>query len=253
MMRDRSSVALAPRPVVWPPDDTEESVLGTNLHQTAIRTLIAGINEAAALAVPEGAAVPWQAGGQTMIRNLRRKDGSAYTTLPDVFVYRKPWDDARRSLNLPDDGPPALVIEVLSDETYRSDLDLEEGKGYSYARAGVREYLALDPTYAFSPDGGQGWRLADGVYRPWPRDGAGRWGSMVLPLSFGLEGARAAVYASDGHRFLREGEVERTLRIQEQRLEQERRERRAAEALAEQAREELVRLRQRLDELERDR
>jgi hypothetical protein len=38
-MRDRSSVALAPRPVVWPPDDTEESVLGTILHQTAIRTL----------------------------------------------------------------------------------------------------------------------------------------------------------------------------------------------------------------------
>jgi hypothetical protein len=253
MMRDRSSVALAPRPVVWPPDDTEESVLGTNLHQTAIITLRTGINEAAALATPEGSPALWQAGGQTLVRNHLRKDGSAYTTLPDVFVYLHPWDDARRSLNLPDDGPPALVIEVLSEETYRSDLNLEEGKGYSYARAGVREYLTLDPTYAYSPDGGQGWRLADGVYLPWPRDGAGRWGSMVVPLSFGLEGARAAVYASDGHRFLREGEVERTLRVQEHRLEQEIRERRAAEALAEQTRAELDRLRRRLEELERDR
>ncbi|HEY8744381.1 MAG TPA: hypothetical protein VIU62_14900 [Chloroflexota bacterium] len=48
-MRDRRSVALAPSPDVWPPDDTEASVMGTNLHQTAIRTLIGSINEAAAV------------------------------------------------------------------------------------------------------------------------------------------------------------------------------------------------------------
>ena len=28
----------------WPPDDTEESVLGTDLHQTTIRNLALGIN-----------------------------------------------------------------------------------------------------------------------------------------------------------------------------------------------------------------
>jgi hypothetical protein len=271
-MRDQSSVALAPSSVVWPPDDTEESVLGTNLHQTAIRHLISAINEAAAVAVPEGAAVPWQAGGQMMLRGFRRWDGSDYTTLPDVFVYRKPWNDERGSLQLATDGPPVLIIEVLSKETYEADLDLERGKGYSYARARVAEYLALDPGHRYAPEGGVGWRLVRGVYQPWRREGDGRWASQELPLAFGLEGARAAVYAADGLRFLREGEVERALQERDRRLaEQERRlaretqERRRAEAEAEQERrrreamarqeqalaDELDRLRRRLEELER--
>jgi hypothetical protein len=271
-MRDRPSVALAPSPVVWPPDDTEESVLGTNLHQTAIRHLIAAINEAAAMAAPQGAAVPWQAGGQTMLRGFRRWDGSDYTTLPDVFVYPKPWDDERGSLHQARDGPPVLIIEVLSKETYDADLNLERGKGYSYARAGVVEYLALDPGYRYAPEGGTGWRLVQGVYRPWEREQDGRWASQEMPLAFGLEGARAAVYALDGHRFLREGEVERTLQErdrqlaeQERRLARETQERQRAEAEAEQERqrrvaialqeralaEEVDRLRRRLEELER--
>ena len=179
-MRDRSSVALAPSPVVWPPDDTEGSVLGPNLHQTAIITLRTGINEAATLAAPEG---------------------------------------------------------------------------------------------------GKGRQLAEGVNRPWRREADGRWLSQGLPLAFGLEGARAAVYARDGHRFRREGEVERTrqeqqlalqerdrrLAEQERRLAREMQERQRAEAEAEQERqrreamtrqeqaltEELDRLRRRLEELER--
>jgi hypothetical protein len=269
-MHDRHNVALAPSPSVWPPDDTEESVLGTNLHQTAILILRTGINEAAAVAVPEGTAVPWQAGGQTMVRGLPRWDGSEMTTLPDVFVYLKPWDDERGSLHLAHDGPPILVIEVLSKETYRVDLDLVRGKGYTYARAGVIEYLTLDPAYRYAPDGGTGWRLERGVYRPWQREGDGRWVSETLPLAFGLEGARAAVYATDGHRFLREGEVERALRErdrlrwEEHRLREES-ERRLHEALAEQEQlrrdevarleqahaTELEQLRRRLEELER--
>ena len=253
-MGDRSGVALVPSAALWPPDDTEQSVLGTNLHQTAIRLLISGINEAAALATPEGAAVPWQAGGQTMVRGFPRWDGTSYTTLPDVFVYRKPWDDARGSLRVATDGPPILIIEVLSEETREQDLDMERGKGYSYARAGVAEYLLLDPAHRFVPDGGQGWRLADGAYRPWRPDARGRWASEELPLAFALEGARAAVYAADGHRILREGEVERTLR-----RERAEKERQLRAALAEQERlrreyaAEVEQLRRRLDEAERGR
>jgi hypothetical protein len=226
-MGDRLGVALAPAAAVWPPDDTEESVLGTSLHQTAIRTLISAINEAAAVAVPAAATLPWQAGGQTMVRGWRRWDGSAYTTLPDVFVYPKPWDDERGSLHLATDGPPMLIIEVLSKETYKADLDLEKGKGSSYRVAGVAEYLALDPSYQYAPTGRTGWRLEGGAYRPWPREHDGRWASQGLPLSFGLEGALAAVYASDGHRFLREGEVERTVQEQQRALQE--RDRRFAE------------------------
>jgi hypothetical protein len=198
-----------------------------------------------------------------MIRNFRRLDGSSYTTLPDVFVYQKPWDDARRSLSLTEDGPPALIIEVLSEETYRIDLDLARGKGFGYGQAGVREYLTLDPNYSYVPDGGRGWRQADGVYRPWKRNATGRWASAVLHLAFGLEGARAAVYARDGHQLLREGEVERALRERDRRLQNEIQERQRAEVLAEQERreelarlehahaEELALLRRRLEELER--
>jgi hypothetical protein len=264
-MRDRQSVALAPSPVVWPPDDTEESVLGTSLHQTTITNLRLGINEAASIATPDGSPLLWQAGGQTMIRNFRRPDDSDYTTLPDIFVYRRPWDDARGSLSVTVDGPPILIIEVVSDATAESNLDMERGKGYSYARAGVREYLILDPMYAELPVGGQGWRLVDGLYRPWLPDDRGRWASAELPLLFGLEGARAVVETSEGRRLLREGEIERTLRDRERQLELQ--ERRHAETMAEQellrrtelARreqahlEELAQLRRRLEELERER
>jgi hypothetical protein len=242
-MRDRAGVVVAPAPALWPPDDTEESVLGTNLHQTAILTLRTGINEAATVAGPEGAPLPWQAGGQTMVRGFPRWDGSEMTTLPDVFVYRKAWNDERGSLHLAHDGPPILVIEVLSKETYKVDLDLKRGKGYTYARAGVIEYLTLDPAYRYAPEGGLGWRLEGGVYRPWRRERDGRWLSRELPLGFGLEGARAAVYAADGHRFLREGEVERTLR----------RERAEFERQIRAAQTEQDRLRRRLEEMEHGR
>lgn len=247
-MRNLVSVALAPAPAVWPPDDTEESVMGTSLHQTAIRTLIGGINDAAAATTPEGELLLWQAGGQTMIRQFRRVDGSDYTTLPDVFVYRHPWDDTRRSLNLTDDGPPVLIIEVLSNETYENDLDEVKGKRYSFQQAGVREYLTLDPEHQCTPEGGLGWRLERGLYRPWQRDADGRWVSRELPLAFGLEGAQVAVYMDDGHRLLREGEVERTLREKDRQRLQElaEYEQRLSDVLAEQER-----LRRRLEELER--
>ncbi|MGI8912178.1 MAG: Uma2 family endonuclease [Chloroflexota bacterium] len=211
-MRNRVSVTLAPAPTVWPPDDTERSVTGTSLHQASIRTLIGGINDAAAVTTPEGAPLVWQAGGQTMVRTFRRPDGTDYTILPDVFVYRHPWDDTRRSLNLTDDGPPVLIIEVLSQETYENDLDEVKGKRYSYQQAGVREYLTLDPEHQYTAVGGLGWRLEQGRYQPWQRDAEGRWVSREIPLPFGLEGARVAVYMVDGHRLLREGEVERALR-----------------------------------------
>jgi hypothetical protein len=104
-----------------------------------------------------------------------------------------------------------LIIEVLSESTYEVDLDLERGKGFSYARAGVREYLALDPTGEFLPDRSRAWRLEEGVYRPWNPDAAGRWRSDEIAVAVGMEGGLAAVYTLDGRRQLREGEVAREL------------------------------------------
>lgn len=76
--------------------------------------------------------------------------------------------------------------------------------------------------------------------------------SETLPLAFGLEGARAAVYATDGHRFLREGEVERTLRRERAEFERAlQRERAEFERQLRAAQVEQERLRRRLEETER--
>ena len=209
-MRDRAGVTLAVQPaVVWPPDDTEESVLGTNLHQTTIRNLILGINEAALVEPDAAKPRPWQAGGQTMIADFHRPDGSAYTTLPDVFVYRHAFDDGQGSLSVESDGPPLVIIEVLSKTTYENDLNLVRGKGYSYRRAGVQEYLTLDPTGTYLTDQGRGWRLEGGVYRPWQREADGFWYCRQIPVALGLEGTLVDVRGTDGYQLLREGEIER--------------------------------------------
>jgi hypothetical protein len=202
--------ALLPAPV-WPPDDTEESVVGTDLHQMTIANLRVGINEVAHTQVARGQVVPWQALSQIMVRGFPRRDGPRLAAYPDVAIYAHPVDQTRGSLALTVDGPPALIIEVLSEETYDGDLDLEEGKGYCYAHAGVREYLMLDPTGGYLPEQGRGWRLVEGVYRPWLPAERGRWYSETLALAIGLEGVLATVYTPEGRPMLREGEIEEEL------------------------------------------
>jgi hypothetical protein len=66
----------------WPPDDTEESVAGTNRHQLTIRGLCMWINELAHAAAAPGQPVPWQALSQTMLTGFRRPDGSRYQRCP---------------------------------------------------------------------------------------------------------------------------------------------------------------------------
>jgi hypothetical protein len=212
MSQEQDGVALAARPMAgWPPDDTEESVVGTNLHQTTITNLRWGLNEVASLRPPAGQAPPWQALSQTAVSGMRRPDGSSYTVLPDVFVYRQPIDERLATLALEDVGPPLLVIEVLSKTTYRSDLDFRSGKGFSYAQAGVQEYLILDPTGEFLPERVLGSFLGNHGYVRRRPDASGRWRSRELALGIAFEGALIAVYAGDGKRQLREGEVAREI------------------------------------------
>jgi hypothetical protein len=208
----------------WPPDDTEESVVGTDLHQRTIINLRWGINEIAGTVRTPGQPAPWQALSQTIILGFQRPDGTRYKTLPDVFVYHHAIDPHRGSVALVIDGPPVLIIEVLTESTYDVDLDLERGKGYSYARAGVREYLTLDPTGEFVPERARAWRLEAGIYRPWEPDAAGRWQSEEIAVAIGLEGALATVYTRDGERQLREGEVSGELARLRRLVEQLRRE-----------------------------
>ena len=164
-MDSRQNVALESRRMAaWPPDDTEESVLGTNLHQTTITNLRLGLNEAAVASSMPGQAPRWQALGQTMITSFRHPDGSSYTVLPDIFVYRQPVAEERQSLSLILDGPPVLIIEVASESTYESNLDMVRGKGFSYADGGVQEYMVMDPMGKYVPEGVRAWRLHEGAY-----------------------------------------------------------------------------------------
>jgi Putative restriction endonuclease len=205
----RPDATTAPEP--WPPDDTEESVLGIDLHQTTITNLRWGINELACVHQVAGQPVPWHAITQLVLTGCKRPDGSYVRVLPDVFVYPRPAELYRGSWAFAVDGPPVLIVEVLSPSTQESDLSLARGKGYSYARAGVLEYLTLDPTGEFLPEQGRGWRLVDGVYQPWERDDEGRWQSQAIAAAFSVAGVQVSVYARTGRRMLREGEVEAEL------------------------------------------
>jgi hypothetical protein len=212
MVSDASTLSnLLAAGLVWPPDDTEESVVGTDLHQKTITNLRLGINESAELARGPEEAAPWQALSQIVLLGCRRANGTEYKTMPDVFVYKRPIDLNRGSLALALDGPPALIIEVLSESTYAMDIDLERGKGFSYAKAGVREYLTIDPFGAFLSERIRAWRLVEGAYQPWLPAESGLWRSEEIGISVGLEGVMATIHAANGRRQLREGEIAREL------------------------------------------
>jgi hypothetical protein len=206
-----SSVPAPGATALWPPDDTEESIVGVDRHQLDISSLRAGLNEEA-VGTAGGGRRPWQAISQIMLLGCRRPDGSAYTVYPDVMVFPRPMPIDRGSYSLRGDGPPVLIVEVASEATYLADLDLARGKPWSYADAGVREYLVLDPTGVYVPERGRGWRLAAGGYRPWVPDEAGRWRSEAIVAAIGVDGGLAAVYGADGRRKLREGEVDAAVR-----------------------------------------
>jgi hypothetical protein len=204
--------------VAWPPSDTEESVLGTDLHQSTIIYLRWSINEVARHGLEPSQPVRWQALSQTTLIGCRRFDGSPYRVLPDVFVFAHPFNSTRGSASLVVDGPPVLVVEVLSDATWEADIDVLRGKGYSYAQAGVREYLALDPTGTFVPERGLAWRLVDGAYQPWECDIRGLWQSEEVPVAIGVQGAQATVFTREGFRLPHEGEYGAELARQAQEI-----------------------------------
>jgi hypothetical protein len=156
-------------------------------------------------------------------------------------VFRRAIDRLRGSFSLEVDGPPSLIVEVLSESTYRSDLNLERGKAYSYRDAGAPEYLVIDPTFALLPAGILGWQLVDGRYLPWEPAADGRLYSKQLPLAFALEGALARVYRSDGNAMPREDEMWDVLAEKDEALARER-------AQRSKDREELERLRRLLGE-----
>ena len=79
---------------------------------------------------------------------------------PDVFFVRK--EDADRLQRTYYDGPPALVVEIISPDS----VNVDRGeKFYEYEQGGVPEYWVIDPARKKADC----WRLgADGTYEPVP-------------------------------------------------------------------------------------
>ncbi len=169
----------------WPPDDTEESVVGSEYHQHVIDAARDGLRMAARA---NGAS--WHVLSQIPLAGFRRVDGSPYAMLPDVFVHPRPnpHPNLGVTLTFPDIGVPLLAIEVLSETTHDWDIDEQRGKAWSYADAGVAEYIIVDYDRHYIDQHVRALRLIDGRWTQWPTTLDGRWESPTLGVSFEFDG-----------------------------------------------------------------
>ena len=98
-----------------------------------------------------------------------KKKGPRRRLAPDVFVafgVRKDLD--RMTYNVWEEGKaPDWVLEILSDATYKEDLD-PNLRQRIYCRMGVREVWLFDPKGEFTHPRLQGLHLADQAYRRLP-------------------------------------------------------------------------------------
>ena len=119
-------------------------------------------------------------------------------TIPDVMAYLDLRSDRQgaRTFHLAFDGPPDLVLEILSSETWKKDVgvgdDVEDKKRY-YQTIGVTEYWIYDPE-RWRTDKKclfEGFRLSAGQYET-IEPHAGRWYSRVLETEWEVGAIRSA-------------------------------------------------------------
>lgn len=170
-------------------DDTEESVMGSDLHQQAIGESHAPLFDHAAEVGVEGRPAWYVSSQVTIIATLPRRQ-RPWQPKPDVFVVPGIPAHSRTSYDTRTEGPaPSFVLEVASDSTWRYDVG---EKGDLYELIGVQEYLVFDPTGEFLGEQVRGWHRAEGTWQPWlperRADGQAVWTSDVLGLAARPEG-----------------------------------------------------------------
>ena len=178
------------------PDDTEEGLAGTSLHQGAITALYTSL----VLCGPRRG-LPWFVGNQIKIVIPRQGNKAPSMPYPDILVHPTVTNASRSSLVLAADGPPALVIEVASPATaLEHDINLTSptGKPRVYEAIGVKEYLVFDPAGEILA--AQVWarRATPGGFVPWQQEVDGRWVSATLGIAFQPQGVLLRVYDQDG-------------------------------------------------------
>jgi Putative restriction endonuclease len=190
-----SNVDVAVHTAQWPADDTEESVMGSEYHQHVIDAVRDGLRMIAHMSN-----APWHVLSQVPIAGFRRPNDTPYTMLPDVFVHAKPnpHPASGQTLTFAEVGVPLLALEVLSETTHRQDLDEQRGKAWSYADAGVGEYIVVDYARQYMDEPVRARRLERGLWAPWPLNSQARWESAVLDVSFAFDGLYLRVYDAAG-------------------------------------------------------
>jgi Uma2 family endonuclease len=177
-------------------DDTEETLVGSSIHQGAITTACQGIEACAS-----EDDLPWFVGNQLTIVMPRQGDRPPIQPAPDICVHPTLTRAPRTSILVAIDGPPSLIIEVTSPSTALGrDLNMgsPSGKPQIYEAMGVPEYLVFDPLAEFL--GKQVWarRLGPHGYIPWEPAANGRWVSETLGISFAPQGFLLRVYNQNG-------------------------------------------------------
>ncbi len=209
-------------------DDTEEDLVGTDLHQRAIRTLCENL-----LHVQEKRRAPWHVGMQltTLMGDVPGKKD--WRPSPDVLVHLTAGPGNLSSLDAVALGAPQLVVEVLSEGTWGRDVNL---KKEAYWHAGVVEYLIFDPTTTYLGTDVQAWRRASRGFVPWRASAGGRWHSRMIDVTLHPRGMLLRVTDRDGQLMPTLGEAVRLaererLAAEQERLAAEQERRRADEAL----------------------
>jgi Uma2 family endonuclease len=177
---------------LWLHDDQEEGLVGTDWHQYAIVCVFDALQDLA-----RDAELPWHVGNQhTLVARL--PNGKVWRPCPDIMVHPQAGRDLREEMNVSVDGPPSLVIEVVSPTTWRYDLDEVQGKPAGYLTIGVEECLLFDPLGTYLDPPCRGWRRRDGLVEEWLPDADGRYVSEALGVSFRPDEAFLRTYDLSG-------------------------------------------------------
>ena len=175
----------------WLHDDAEEDLVGADWHQNAIHALSTSLKTFA-----EDRRLPWHVGDQlTMVG--QKPDGSLWRASPDVSVHPTLGPAERQDIDVREDGPPALVVEVASSSTWQYDVSLEStrrgkrraGKAFGYlVMLRIPEYLVFDPREEFLLGQVRAWRCVGDLVQEWPPDDDGRYHSRALDMFFRPDG-----------------------------------------------------------------
>ena len=141
----------------------------------------------------EESRLPYTLSSDLLIRNIPLKEGVA----PDVALWPESLDlegeEEYGSVELSADLCPALILEVVSENTHEADAVT---KHEIYRLAGIEEYWLYDPRAYAGREPLRGWRLEDMEYVPilgGEPEASGeevtRYSSAVLQTDWGLTGA----------------------------------------------------------------